>query len=401
MKTPWRKLYILSTAGALSWLGSSLTTFAVILRDKDTVGAGGVSAYLLAFGLPSIFMAPISGLIADKFSSRQVILPALAVMGLSSSSLAFGLPVWWTPFALLITASAGTLVGPAFQAAQVSVTEPTDLPRVTGLMQSMASLGSLFAPALGGILVSTTGYFWPFIIDAFSFWLLALTFLAIGLNRSPVKHEEGEKIKALAGLKFVFGDRLIRALVILVGVLIIALGSFNVGEVFLIKDELKASDLIYGLVGAMFAGGSIAGAIATASVKLNRKFHAVATIVGICVLVLAIFSFSLAPNWGVAMALAFTTGVGNSILNAYAISIIMTRAPQEMLGRVNASIGAVIQSGSVLGIVLSGIAIQTFTVRPVLFVSGILAAIILAVFGPDVIRFGRILNEEKTLETAA
>jgi len=143
--TPWRKLYILAIAGAFSWLGSSLTTFAVILRDKDTVGAVGISGYLLAFGLPTIFMAPISGLVADKFSSRTVIGPALLVMGLGSLSLAMGLPIWWTPFALLITAIAGTLVGPAFQAAQVSVTAKDDIPRVSGIMQSFASAGQLFA----------------------------------------------------------------------------------------------------------------------------------------------------------------------------------------------------------------------------------------------------------------
>ncbi len=401
MKTPWRKLYVLSTAGALSWLGSALTTFAVILRDKDTVGAGGVSVYLLAFGLPSIFMAPISGLVADKFSSRQVVIPALAVMGLSSASLAMGLPVWWTPIALLITASAGTLVGPAMQAVEVTFTTPEDLPRVTGLMQSMASFGTLFAPALGGILVSTSGYFWPFIIDAFSFWLLAMVFVGINLNRPAVKHEAGEKLSAMAGLRFVFSDRLIRALVVLVGVLIIALGSFNVGEVFLVKDELKASDLIYGIVGAMFAAGSIIGALLTAAIKLNKKFHAMAVIVGISILVLAILGFSLAPHWWVAIALAFVTGVGNSILNAYAISIIMTRAPQEMLGRVNAAIGAIIQTGSTLGIVLSGIAITAFTVRPVLFVSAILSAVIVLIFAPDVIRYGKAFADEKAAESAA
>ncbi len=400
MKTPWRKLYVLSTAGALSWLGSALTTFAVILRDKDTVGAGGVSVYLLAFGIPSIFMAPISGLIADKFSSRQVIVPALTVMGLSSATLAMGLPVWWTPIALLITATAGTLVGPSMQAVEVTFTTPEDLPRVTGLMQSMASFGTLFAPALGGILVSTSGYIWPFIIDAFSFWLLAIVFVGINLNRPAVKHEVGEKLQAMAGVRFVLSDRLIRALVVLVGVLVITLGSFSVGEVFLVKDELKASDLIYGIVGAAFAAGSILGALATAAIKLKKHFHALAVIAGIGVLVLTILGFSLATHWWVAIAMAFLAGIGNSVLNAYAISIIMTRAPQEMLGRVNAAIGAIIQTGSVLGIVISGIAIAAFGVRPVMLAGAVLSAIILTIFGPDVIRYGRTFTDEKPIESA-
>lgn len=399
MKTPWRKLYILSTAGGFSWLGSALTTFAVILRDKDAIGASGVSGYLLAFGLPTIFMAPISGLIADKFSSRQVTIPALAIMGLSSGSLAMGWPIWWTPLALLITATAGTLVGPAMQAAEVSVTAPEDLPRVSGLMQSMASFGTLFAPALGGILVSTSGYFWPFVIDAISFWLLALVFLSINLNRKPVKHEVGEKLSSMAGIRFVFGDRLIRALVVLVAVLVTTLGSFNVGEVFLVKDELHASDLIYGIVSASFAAGSILGALATAAIKLSKKFHAIAVIGAIGVLVLTILGFSLAPHWWVVIVMSAIAGIANSVLNAYAISIIMTSAPREMLGRVNAAIGAFIQTGSVAGIVLAGIAINTWGVRPVMLASSILAGVVLVIFGPDVVRFGRGFTGEKA-ETA-
>ena len=318
-----------------------------------------------------------------------MILPALTIMGFSSASLAFWLEPWWVPCALFVTAAAGAVVGPAMQAVEVTITAPEDLPRVTGLMQSMASLGTLFAPALGGILVSTTGYFWPFVIDALSFWFLAIVFFALNLNRPAVQHETGEKLSATAGIKFVFKEPLIRALVILVTMLIITLGGFNVGEVFLMKDELKADNFIYGIVGALFAGGSIAGSVLTAAVKLKSKFHALATVVGVSTLILTVMGLSLAPNWGVAMALAFITGVGNSILNAYAISIIRTRAPKEALGRVNAAIGAIITAGSRVGIVVSGIAIAAFGVRPVLFVGAVLSAITAVIFSPEVLRAGR------------
>jgi MFS family permease len=361
----------------------------------------GVSVYLLAFGVPIIFMSPISGLIADKFSSRQVILPALAIMGLSSASLAANLPLWWVPFALFITATAGAVVGPAMQAVEVTITAPDDLPRVTGLMQSMASLGTLFAPALGGILVSTTGYFWPFVIDAISFWLLAVVFFAINVNRPSVQHEAGEKLSAMAGVKFVFSDRLIRALVVLVGVLIIALGSFNVGEVFLVKDELHADNYIYGIVAALFAAGSILGSVLTAAIKLPTKFHALASIVGITIITLTMLGLSLAPHWWVAMVLSFITGIGNSILNAYAISIIMTRSPVEALGRVNAAIGAIISLGSIIGIVISGIAIANFGVRPVLFTGAVLSAIIVVIFAPEVLRAGKHSSAENATDAPA
>ena len=389
MKTPWAKLYVLSFAGALSWMGSALTTFTVILRDKDTVGASGISGYLLVFSIPTILMAPVSGIIADKFSSRTVVVPALGIMGLSSLTLSFGWPLWWTPIALFITACVGALVGPAWQAAEVSVTAPEDRARVSGLMQSTAVAGTLFAPGLGGILVSTTGYFWPFIIDGISFWLLALTWLFVNINRKPVEHESAEKMSATAGLKFVFEDQLIRSMVILLAVLIIALGAINVGEVFLVQDELHANAFIYGVVGMVFAGGSILGSLVTAAIKLPLKYHARAVVIAIAVLVVSVFSLSLAWHWWVAMVLSFITGLGNAVLNAYAIGIIMTRAPQEKLGRIQAAIGAIVQSGSVAGIVIAGQAISAFSVRPVLMTGSIVSAIILVVLAPAVLRAGR------------
>ena len=395
MKTPWRKLYILSLAGALSWFGSTLTTFAVILRDKDQIGAAGVSLYLLAFGVPSIFMAPISGWIVDRFTARQVVLPALAVMGASSMSLSAGLPLWWTPIAIALTASAGTMVGPAWQAAQAEVTEPADLPRVTGLMQATAETGNLFAPALGGILISASGYFWPFVIDGISFWILGIVFFAVGMNRLPTKHAPGQKVKALDGLKFVFSDKLIRALVILVAVLIISLGSFNVGEVFLIKDELHASTLIYGIVGAMFAGGSVLGSALTAAIKLPAQKHAIAAIAGMSTIVFAMFGLSISWHWWVAMVLSFIAGLGNSVLIAYFMGIIMSRSPSEVLGRVNAAIGAIISAGSTIGIVLAGAAVSAFGVRAVLFVAAIASAATILIFAPALRKAGKS-HEVKT-----
>ncbi|MEL0135343.1 MAG: hypothetical protein VW803_04085, partial [Aquiluna sp.] len=63
--TPFLKIQLLSMAAGLSFMGSSLTTFAVILRDKDVVGPTGVSIILLAMLIPNVLMAPFSGQIAD------------------------------------------------------------------------------------------------------------------------------------------------------------------------------------------------------------------------------------------------------------------------------------------------------------------------------------------------
>ncbi len=362
----------------------------MILRDKDTIGATGVSVLLLAMAVPTIVLSPLAGWLADRYSTRTVVIPLLIVMGFSSGSLALpDMPTWYAPIALAITAACGTPVGPAFQAALATIAKPEDLPRVQGLMQTSSSLGTLFAPALGGVLTETTGFFWPFIIDMSSFWLMAIGFFFIGINRTAQKPEPGEKLSALEGIRFSMGDPLIRAIVILLTVLVLALGAINVGEVFLVIDELGASKFIYGIVGMLFAAGSIAGALLTAAIKVDSKFHSRLLVIAIGVLTITVIAFAFTTHWWQAMVLSFIAGLGNAGLNAYAIGIVIARAPEAARGRVMAAVGAIITTGSVISTAASGALIAAFDVRSVLLYGGLLAAVIYLVLSPAVLREGR------------
>jgi MFS family permease len=399
-KTQWAKLYALSIFGGLSWLGSALTTFTVILRDKDEIGATGVSILLLAMAVPTIVLSPLAGWMADRYSTRTVVIPLLIVMGFSSGSLALpDMPTWYAPIALAITAACGTPVGPAFQAALATISKPEDLPRVQGLMQTSASLGTLAAPGLGGILTETTGFFWPFIIDMSTFWLMAIGFFFIGINRKGQKPEPGEKLSALEGIRFSMGDPLIRAIIILLTVLVLALGAINVGEVFLVMDELGASKFIYGIVAMLFAAGSIAGALTTAAIKVDGKYHARLLVVAIGVLTVTVIAFSFTTHWWQAMVLSFIAGLGNAGLNAYAIGIVIARAPQAARGRVMAAVGAIITTGSVISTAASGALIAALDVRTVLLYGGLLAAVIYFVLSPAVLREGRAHRTAQSQES--
>ncbi len=397
MITQWKKLQVLAVAGALSYLGSSLTGFAVMLREKEATDSALVLATLsLAMLIPNIIFAPWAGLIADKFSSRQVTPPALMIMGISSASIAFIQYPWWSFVALFITASAGVAVGASFRAAEATITTIEDMPRVQGMQSTYISIGVLFGPALGGILVETTGYFWPFIIDGITFFVLAAVFYLTKVNRPGVVHEEGEKLSAMAGVKFVFGDRLIRALVILLAVLIVALGVVNIGEIFLIIDELKASKLIYGLTGVAFAAGSILGSALTGLIKLPIHRNAPITVAAIGTLVLTVIAMGVSPHWGYIMVLSVIAGVSNAALNAYAIGIILQRSDADTRGRIMAAVQGIITTGSVSATVIAGVALEFFNVRAVLVVGGVIAGVILVILGPEVLRANKAKPVEVT-----
>jgi MFS family permease len=173
---------------------------------------------------------------------------------------------------LAITATCGTPVGASFNATLANYATPDDLPRVMGLLQTGSSVGAMLGPGLAGYLVTVTGSFaWSFRIDAASFFVLAFAVMALRIDRKPQPQIEGEKIRAMDGVKLIMKNDLVRALVILITMVIVAVSVINIGEVFLVMDELGADTITYGIVAATFAFGSVVGAVSTSVFKVPEK----------------------------------------------------------------------------------------------------------------------------------
>lgn len=389
--TPWAKIHILGIAAGLSFMGASMSTFTAVLRDKDLTGPIGVSLLFLGMALPNILFAPVAGLIADRFPSRRVIPTAVVAMSANALTLAF-MPSWWAPIALFIIASFGAVVGASNSATIAHVTRPEDITRIQGVLQSYVAMGMLFGPAGGGLLVSGFGFFWPFIIHATSLLVVAITFLALGLNRIPEKLQHGERKRALDGVRFIAGNPLIRSIVVLLAVQVLAIGSIGVGEVFLLTDELGASALIYGLVGATLALGMVTGSILVQLIKIPVHRNPLMLVIAISMAAPMIGVLSQIPHWGYAFPVVFIAGLGNAGLNAFAAGTILRLSSEEIRGRVVASFQAIITVGSVTATALGGVLIAAFGVRNVLLGGGILAVIALVYFAPKVLKAGRELE---------
>ena len=387
MQTNWTKLRLLAAAGAISWMGSTLTTFTVVLRYKDEFGPSGVSAIMLSMILPTILAAPYGGVLADKFNSGKLIPTLLSIMGLSTFMLSLDLGFAWSLAFLAVTAACGTPVGAAFNATLPEYSSPDDLPRVNGLMQTGSSLGAMLGPGVAGFLVSTTdSYAWPFRIDAISFLILAAAIIALRINRAPQPHVEGEKMRSIDGLKLIMKNSLVRSLVILVSVCILAVSVINIGEVFLVMNILKADAFTYGLVSATFALVSVLGAITTSVIKVPEKRHASIVVLALVVLALITSLLGFAWHWAVVAVAWFIAGCFNAALNAYGVSLIMNRTPEATRGRVMAAVGALFSSASVAGMGIAGLLIAAFGIRTVLGFAGAICFALILVLAPALLK---------------
>jgi MFS family permease len=373
-------------------MGSTLTTFAVVLQYKDEYGPNGVSAIMLSMVLPTILAAPYAGVLADKVRAAVLLPVLLSVMGFSTFMLSFELGFIWSLVFLAITATCGTPVGASFNATLANYSTPDDLPRVMGLLQTGSSLGAMLGPGLAGYLVTVTGSFaWSFRIDAASFFVLAFAVVALRIDRKPQPHGEDEKIRAMDGVKVIMKNDLVRALVILITMMIFAVSVINIGEVFLVMDILGADAITYGIVAATFALGSVIGAVTTSALKVPEKHHALISVVSLVVLCLVMLILAVAWHWIVVAIVWFIAGFFNAGLNAYGISLIMNRTPEEIRGRVMASVRAMFSTASVVGMGVAGLLIAGFGIRNVFGAAGIACVVILALLAPAVLKASRRL----------
>jgi MFS family permease len=394
MTTQWRKVQAIGIARAMSLLGSELTVIALVLREKDA-GPSVVATLFILGTLPLILFAPWAGLIADRFATRRVIPVAAVCQALLILSLVRETSIWVLFVTVFFASSFGSVVPPTWGALVPTLTTKEDLARVMAFNQSVFAMAGLAAPAVAGFLVATTGYVWPFIIDAITFMFIATVPFLLRVNRPGHKPEVGQKMSAFDGIRFIYSDGLLRSITILLATFILAAGVINVGIVFLLLDELGASAFIYGLNGSAFAAGALAGGVIASIVKVPRLKHPDMVVFSLCLMAVASMGIAFAWHWGVVLACALVAGFGNSGLQAFASGIIIGRSPDELRGRVMAGIGAVINVGSVGALGIGGVAIGIFGLREVLVTGAVVGVIALIVFGPGVIRQGhRVASAE-------
>ncbi|MFZ4065255.1 MAG: MFS transporter [Rhodoluna sp.] len=384
-KTQWSKIQAMAIARAFSLLGTELTIFTLVFREKDQ-GPAAIAALFIVGTLPMIIFSPWAGTIADRFSTRTVIPIASVIGGAAIFALAQELPNYLILTLLFIANTCASVVGPTWGKLTPTLAKKDDIGRAMGTIQSYFSIAGLFGPALAGFLVDRTGFVITFMIDGFLTTFIALVPFFINVNHRPQPLEPGEKTSVSAGFKFMMDNPLLRSLVILVFGMVLCISVVNVGDVFLLTDIMGASSLIYGLVGTGFAAGTLIFSAFTGSRKVSPKTELIILGFGMAILSLSGFGVGIAPNYWFIMVVWFIAGMGNATINAYGVGMMIKVTPHEVQGRVFAAFGAIISVASIGSMSVAGLLIDAFGVREVFVIAGSLAFVAFAVLFPTVYR---------------
>ena len=218
----------------VSFSGSLMQTAALLWHVSLLVPANKRALALGMVGLvrvvPVIVFSLLSGVAADVYDRRKLMLVTQTVMAIFAAALAAltwrGLDAAWPVYAIAAASSAaGAFDLPARQALTPNLVPREHLPNALALNTIMFQVAAVTGPALGGIVIGQLGVAWAYALNAVSF-LVVIAALIMMSPSAGAEHsasygetsDEGSARKAaftmdaaLEGLRFVFRAPLIRS----------------------------------------------------------------------------------------------------------------------------------------------------------------------------------------------
>lgn len=344
-----------------------------IAADLD-VSNSTVGFVIAAASLPGVIVAPIIGLLADRYGRRSVLIPCLLVFGVG------GLMAGVAPtFELLLLARLLQGVGSAglINLAVVIIGdhfEGPDRARMIGRNAVVLTMGLSIFPTVGGALADTWGWRAAFVPYGAAFLVAGAVTAILPRVRPHDPPPLAEQVRTAGG--YLRDRRVVAMAAAGFAVFILVFGVATTLPLHL-DEEFAAGALVRGLLLALPAAG--AGTISLLMGRLSSRWRAWDLVpVGYAMIAVAYVGVPLAPIVALVTlpALAYGMGEGLTIvpLQDYATAL----APQEHRGVVVAMWVSAVRAGQAVGPALSGAAIAAFGTNGA-FVAGTVFATTLAV----------------------
>ncbi|MGW2765391.1 MFS transporter [Streptomyces sp. NPDC001275] len=399
----FRRLWVGQTA---SQLGEHtglvvLPLFAVLTLDA---GAGQLGVLRAVGQAPILLLSLFAGAWVDRWRTRtlMVLTDAGRALALGGAAVAGLLGRLGLPALLVVAFAVGALsvfFDVAYQASLVRLVKRDQLVRGNSALEGSRSAAQIGGPALGGALVSVLSA--P-IAAASSAVFFALSFLSIrriGRRESiPDRSERPPRVwrRIHEGLRFVAGDTSLRTVCLASAAFQFFFAAVMTVYLLLLPRDLHLSGTAVGLALAATGPGAFLGSLLAA--RLPSRFGYGAVLVSAAAFGDGVFLFvpalhgSSAVTVPALLTVNFVFGTFSQLVNVTVMAVRQTLTPDEMQGRVAATINFVGMGLTPLGSLLGGFLAEVWGTRTSLLVTaaGMLLSPALMALSP-LARLGRTL----------
>lgn len=327
-----------STGG--QWVQSATLGWVVYDLTQSSALLGAVLAMR---AIPMLLLAPLSGVVADRFDRRRALALSQLIVVLISFAIAAALALdrlqVWHLFAFTLLAGVGMVFDRTLRNTLVFGTVPRgDIANALALNSIAFSVMRTLGPAAAGFLIAWVGAAWNFALQG----LLYVGVAAIALTLAT-PHEDARPRNSVGksarsdmfeGLRYAFTDPVARV-TLLLGMVpaFLLIPSFSaLMPVFAVNVFRTGPEGLGLMLSAVGFGGILGGIAAVYTARLERI--GLTQVVAVGVFAAALVGFALSTHMGVAMFFLVIAGIAEMINMSANHTALQMGAPPELRGRV-------------------------------------------------------------------
>lgn len=373
-------LYGIILAGGLSLFGNAVAGVVLPWIVLSLTGNAAWTGFAAAAGMmPLVIGAFFGGPIVDRFGSRVVAVTADLASAFSVAAIPLLMMAGQLDIGLLIglIVIGALLDGPGMIAHDARVPELArvarmPIERVTSIDELLENTALIFGPPVAGIAIAAFGIEYALLITA-GCSLLAAIIGAICLPRHRRRiTDRDEGGVALAGLRFLLTEPLLRLMLVVAMVMLAVFGALNAVVLPVLFKVSGADVLDLGLFLAVSGAGAAFSAV-TFAIWGHAWNGRIVLLAGISGATLAIGLIALIETGPYLFFAAALIGLSTGALGPLANTMFLKRAPASIRGSVLGTTAAIAMMATPLAVLIAGFGMEA--VGPALFLWGLTATL--------------------------
>jgi MFS family permease len=358
------------TGGAAAYTALNFTVW-------DRTHSPGMQALslLLTFGVAGI-LGPFAGALGDRFDRRKVMIASEAL----ASAFFIGMVFAHAPLLLIVLAFGSAISElPFFSASRAAipnlVEREDDIAWANSLITVGVHAGIAVGPLIGGLIVASAGPTWVFAINAVSFLVsLVLTITVHGRFVDPEREAaegESEHQGITAGIRFLFGEPVLRRMSLAWLVFVLGMGMGMVADAP-IAESFGTGATGFGFLIAAWGSGSVLGSVAGR--WMTARTEPLWVVVGAAAIAVAAIGVGLAPWFWVVLVSLLVMGTADGLTIVAENGIMQRRTPDAVRSRTMAAFEALLSLGLFVAYLVAIPLLRAVEPQRVYLLGGIAAA---------------------------
>lgn len=349
------------TAGALvsnvgTWMQRVAQDWIVLtqLTHHDATAIGIVTGLQFA---PQLLLLPWSGLAADRFNQRRLLMLTQASMGVLATALGIltisgYVRLWQVYVFAFVFGAAAALDAPVRQTFVGELVGDEYLPNAVALNSTSFVAGQMIGPAVAGLVIAKIGTGWAFLLNGLSFGAVLLSVYLLRVQELRTKSRASRAPGGfIEGIRYVWARPDLRSIL----VMLFLIGAFGMNFPLFIStmavNVFHTNARGFGLLSSIMAIGTMGGALLAAG-RDKPRFGSLLLGSGVFGIGCTLAAFS--PGyWWFAAALAMI-GVAVLTFTTETNSIMQLSTTPTMRGRVMATRAGVALGGASIGAPIVG-----------------------------------------------